>query len=173
MADLTISQALRKIKDIKGRLSKHQENAKGSVLYLEKDKPAYSFKSEVESADSLGRDLLRHQTAVAVANATTAFDWEGRKVLLTWAVKRLEELKGAIKWHNELSVSAQADKVDEAWEYAEINGRTERVKTERKWKCELPEAERAKRVQSLQDEFNRLNDQVETINHRTSVKLDG
>ena len=169
MSDLSISQALRKVRDIKGRLAKHQANAQPSVLYLVKDQPAYNFRSELESVDSLGKELLKLQTAITVANAKTTFDWNGQKVLLTWAVKRLEEIKGRIKWFNDLVVSAQADRTDETWEYTEINGRTERVKTERKWKCELPEADRAKHVQDLQDEFNRLNDQVETINHRTSI----
>ncbi len=173
MAELTISQAIRKVNDIKGRLAKNQANASSSVLYLIKDPPAYSFKTELESAENHGRELLRLQTAIAVANAKTHVEFDGKKVLLAYAVRRLEEIKGQIKWYGELVVSNQAKKVDETMDYAEVNGIMQRVKVEREWKCELPEADRAKIVQKLQDEFNRLNDQVETVNHRTSISLEG
>ncbi len=176
MAELTISQAIRKVNDIKGRLAKNHANASSSVLYLVKEQPAYSFKTELESAENHGRELLRLPTAIAVANATTHLEWEGKKIRLAYAVRRLEELKGQIKWYETLVVSAQSKKVDETYDYMVVAGSNDgpqRVKIEREWKCELPEADRAKLVQKLQDEFNRLNDQVETVNHRTSILLEG
>lgn len=173
MAELTVSQTLRKIKDLKGRLAKGQANAAKSVLFLDSAKPAYEFKTELESSDNLSRELIRLQTALAVACATAPFEWEGRKTVLTWAVKRLEELKGQIKWFSELAVAAQAERIDESWEYTYVDGQNQRVRVLKKTTCSLPEADRDKRVRDLQDEFNRLNDQVETINHRTSVKLEG
>jgi len=171
--DITISQALRKIRDLKGRLAKHRANAAASVMFPVRDPPAYAFSEEVETAESLARELLRHQTAVTVANAEATLEWDGKKVRLTWAVKRLEELKGEIKWYEGLVVSPQEDKIEDVVEFTEVSGRYENVKREKKFKCFLPEAKRAERVRALQEEFNRLNDQVETINHRTSVVLEG
>jgi len=167
--DMTISQAIRKVKDLKGKMAKHQSYAATSVLYAVKEPPAYAFKSELETIETLGKELLKLQTAIAVANATTSVDWNGQKVRLAWCVRRLEEIKGKIAWYEGLSVYAQSESSVDSWDYHDVGDKMERVKTEKKMKCDLPQAERDKITASLQDEFNKLNDVVETTNHRTSV----
>jgi hypothetical protein len=170
--EMSISQAIRKVKDLKGRIAKHQQNAVGAVSYAVKEPPAYAFRAELEMVDTLGKELVRIQTAIAVANATTQVEWQGQKVRLAWAVRRLEEIKGRIAWYAGLHVHAQAESTVESWDYQDVGDKVERVKTEKKMKCDLPQVERDKVAAGLQDEFNKLNDVVETINHRTSVSLD-
>lgn len=169
MADLTISQALRKIRDVKGRLAKHQANAASSVRYSENDLPAYKFFDSIQESTDLLDQLLNLQAAVAAANVNTRFPWKGTDVSVAWAVKRLEALKGLIKWYGELVVLAHASVATERLDFAEVDGRTQRVRVPEIQKCDLPEATRATVIQTYQDEFNELNDMVETINHRTSI----
>lgn len=174
MNEMTISQAIRKVKDLKGRIAKHQGYAASSVHYEVKNPPAYDFAAELRTVETMNVELLKLQTAIAVANATTSVEWNGGKVKLTWAIKRLEEIKGSIKWYETLGVTSQTDSVTESWEYQnDASGTLQRVRIEKPIKCDLPEAKRNETVQKLQDEFNRLNDVVETINHRTSVSLEG
>lgn len=172
MDEITISQAIRKVKELKGKLAKAQGNAAGSMSYAVKEPPAYSFQAEIQNMTDLSKNLIRMQTAIARANANTMLRWEGHEVPLIWAVKRLEEIKGRITWLEALPVAAQSETVVETWEYQTFEDDLKRVKSEKKMRCELPQAERDKAVQLAQDEFNRLNDVVETINHRTSVLLD-
>jgi hypothetical protein len=181
MSKMTISQAIRRVKDLKGKIAKHQTHAAGSVSYAVKEPPAYAFMAELENAATLGKELLVLQTAIARANATTTINWQAQNdqpgsvesdVSLTWAVKRLEEIKGSIKWYEGLIVAAQPESVTESWEYQNADDDLKRVRIEKQMRCDLPEAKRNEVVQKLQDEFNKLNDVVETANHRTNVSFD-
>lgn len=165
--EITIAQALRKIKDLKGRIARHSQNAMASVTYKSSSPPAYSFGTEWEQASALVGEMLDLQTRVALANSKTTVDYEGKSRSLTWCTKKLAEIKGAITWHNGLQVKAQKTTTEEEFEWAPGASSRARVATE--YTCHLPEAERAALVRALETKFMELNDIVETINHRTGV----
>ena len=166
--ELTIAQALRRIKDIKGKVAKHGHNAQVSVTHKTKDPPAFSFGAEWEKATGLVDEMIELQTRVAIANSKTFVDWDGRPRPLTWCTKRLAEIKGAITWYEALQVRAQRTTVDDSYEWTEgAPGGRVRVQTE--YTCHLPEADRATRVEVLQTKFAELNDLVERENHKTAV----
>ena len=170
MADMTISQALRMMKKLKGQLAEHLERAVRAVSYPEKSPPAFEFAKCMEAADSVRDQLTRLDAAVAVANATTPFEFEGKKMPLIQAVKILQELKGQLTWVKALPVQAQSETTVSETEYVEVNGDYKHVRVDKKHVCALPEARRAELASSLQDRFDRLNDAVETTNHRAAVK---
>jgi hypothetical protein len=164
--EFTIAQGLRKIKDLKGRIARHSANAMSAVTHKTSAPPAYAFGTEWEQASTLVEEMLELQTRIAIANARTTVDYEGRPRSLTWCTKKLAEIKGAITWHNGLMVRAQKVTTEEERDYA-AGGQTVRVVTE--YTCHLPEAERAARVRGLETKFIDLNDLVETENHRTRI----
>jgi len=168
--ELTISQALRKIKDLKGKIARHSQNATSCVTHRTDDPPAYQFGAEWEKATVLVDEMLDLQTRVALANAGATFDYDGKTRTLTWATRKLVEIKGAIAWHQGLVVRAREKTTEESYDWVhKVGGGPERVRVAVEHTCHLPEAERAARVQALENKFVELNDLVETMNHRTVV----
>jgi hypothetical protein len=165
--EITIAQALRKIKDLKGRIARHSANAMTSVTHKTNAPPAYAFGAEWEQASLLVEEMLELQTRIAIANSKTTVDYEGKSRSLTWCTKKLAEIKGAIAWHNGLQVRAQKTTIEEEFEWAPGASSRARVATE--YTCHLPEAERAACVRGLETKFIDLNDLVETENHRTRI----
>ena len=161
----TISQALRRIKKIKGQIGEHRANAGNSVTHLAEQQPAYQFGASTEKASVLVDEMLRLQTAVAIANATTSIEVDGKKIVLALAVRTLRELTSEIAWTKGLAVKAQEKVVEHEMEF---DG-TRHVNAPKTYLCLLPEAKRAARVTELQDRFDRLNDIVETANHKTLI----
>jgi hypothetical protein len=168
--ELTIAQALRKIKDLKGKIARHSQNAQASVTHKTKDEPAYAFGAEWEKATTLVDEMIDLQTRVGTANAGTTFDYEGKRRSLLWCTKKLAELKGAIAWHQGLQVRAKGKTTEDEMQWQRVaGGGAEHVRAEVEYTCHLPEAERAARVQALEQKFAELNDLVETMNHRTAI----
>jgi len=164
MADMTLSQALRQVKKIKGDLKERLDRSKAAVTYKAENPPAFAFGQCTEQAETLRQKLVTLQTRVAVTNALTKVEIDGQVVVLAWAVRHLEELKSRISWLKELPVRAQKDTKEEDWDYDD-DGKRRRVQVP--WKCDLPEAERASQVEKLQADFDRCNDAVEKANHAT------
>src|SRR5271166_932621 len=109
--------------------------------------------------------MLKLQTAIAQANAKTIIDWDSKNIPLALAVRTLRELAAEIDWVKKLPVKAQDKTVE-----------TEREHDGEKWvniakqfTCHLPEAKRADMAAELQDRFDKLNDIVETTNHKTAI----
>jgi hypothetical protein len=168
--ELTISQALRRIKDLKGRIARHSQNATACVTHRADDMPAYQFGAEWEKATALVDEMLDLQTRVALANAKATIDYEGRTRTLVWCTKKLVEIKGAIAWHQGLVVRAHEKTTEESFDWVQkVGGGPERVRVSVEYACHLPEAAKAERIQALESKFVELNDFVETMNHRTTV----
>lgn len=164
MAEMTISQALRRIKKLKGQLADHLARAQAGVSFRVDSPPAFAFAASVERANAVRDELLGLESRLAVTNANTSFDFDGRKVSLASAVRLLQELKGQIAWYKALPVRAREDTSEESWSY---NDEGKHVRTQIAWKCSLPEEKRAAVSEGLQDHFDRLNDAVERANHST------
>jgi hypothetical protein len=172
MARMTVSQGLRAVADLKGRIKKHKEHAQGAVTWDAENIPAFMFSTELEGAEKARDEMLRLQTAIAVANATTEIEWQGKKVLVAWAVRQLEEIKGQLKWLDELEPLAldQPEVTTNVTQERYADGRYVSVNVISKRVCALPKAKRFAAHQAMQEEFNRLNDVVEASNHQTVLK---
>lgn len=165
MSEMTLSQALRQVKKLKGELKDKLERAKAGVSYKESSPPAFQFGRSVEQAEAASEKLVALQTRIAVTNALTKVDGVGDgQRPLAWAVRQLEELKSRIAWFKELPVRAHKDTKEEEWDFDDDH---KRIRAQISWKCELPEADRASLTEKLQGEFDRLNDAVEKANHAT------
>jgi hypothetical protein len=171
MAKMTVSQCLRSIATLKGKLKLHKDHAWGAVLYDEKHKPAYDFITEMENIERAKLDLLHLQTALAISNATTYIEWQGQKMVVAKATRILEEDKGHKAWLESLIVAADAKKTEDCYVQRYSDGQAVSVNEPRTMICELPEAMRFERMQRLQEEFDQLNDIVETSNHQTLVEV--
>jgi len=165
MPDMTISQALRRIKKLKGQLGEHRARAQTAVTHLIDQEPAYLFVTSREQATGVLEELLKLQTATAIANAKTAIEWEGKSVPLALAVRTLRELAAEIDWVKKLPVKAQ----DKTVEHERDHDGEKWVNTAKQFICHLPEAKRAELASELQERFDKLNDIVETTNHKTLV----
>jgi len=170
MTKTTVSQCLRKIAPLKAQLKLYKNHAESAVLYDKKDPQAFEFHAEMNGFTKALSELLRLQTALAVSNATNHIEWEGKQVLLAWAVRYLEELKGLKAWVDCLPVSSSEEKTEENYVTRYSGGVAASFNEPRTMLCALPEAKRFAMSQKLQEEFNSLNDLVETSNHRVFIE---
>jgi hypothetical protein len=165
MSEMTISQALRQSKKIKGQLAKLQSRASAAVSYQKTQLPAFNFGVCLEEHLVASGQLVELGTRIELTNAATRIDWEGKKISLSQAIRILNDLKSKIAWLGTLPVRTQ--EITSEQEVAYLAGQHTTVSIE--WKCELPEAARVKLVDETQAKFDRLNDIVETANGRTSL----
>lgn len=166
MSEQTISQALRAVKKLKGRLKEATDRASAGVSHRADQKPAFTFNQSLEQANKLRAELTSLVAQIRVTNAMTTIEHGGKKITVTEAVAKLEDLKGEIAWFKGLPVKAQ-DRVNETdWSYE--GG--QRAQITIAWECHFPEAKRAAEVERLQDIFDRLNDAVERVNHVTVLR---
>jgi hypothetical protein len=173
MSSMTLSQALRRIKKIKGDLAENLARSLPSVTWKVGDDPAFNFNTLVEDSNKLRLELCRLKAAVAVTNATT-FEMDGdRKISLAEAVVILSEMKAELKHLEDLKIYVRNQKLvsdeERTWDDFANKHITKKVQ----WQCALPEAERVARVNEVKARFEALNDAVESANHRTVLKTSG
>src|SRR5512135_1051610 len=174
MPRMTISQGLRAVADLKNKIKHHKEHAHSGLVYYDKSPPAFKFSTEMEGAATARQEMLRLQAAIAVANATTEIEWQGKKMLIVQAVRHLEELRDQLSWLDSIEhmVLDQESVEEDNYENELVGGQWQRVNRPKKKMCALPKADRFKLHQKLQEEHNRLNDAVEAANHQTLLKLE-
>ena len=172
MTVMTISQALRRIKVLKGQIAERNARALSAVTYDSLKLPAFKFEDSVREADEFRTELLALETRLTIANAGTMVEFEGKRVCLAGAIRNLQEIKGQIAWFK--SLNCRVDAIEEVSvrhaDYDEEGKRFSRLETTR-FVCDLPEAKRAKTVARHQAMFDALNDVVESANHRTSFEV--
>lgn len=165
--DMTISQALRKISKLKGEAKEQFARASNSVFFNIDNPPAFAFSSSLELADKTVAEIVKFETALRITNASTKIEWQGRKLTLSEATCILQQAKGKIAWLKTLNCQAQEERVEES-KQRDVYEQTWTTK-KNVFKCALTEAKRAEWVKREQDQFDALNDAVETANHRTSL----
>lgn len=163
---MTLSQALRLAKRLRGKISILQSRASASVSHKSEDTPAFSFQAVMEELVSARLDLVILESRIGVTNAVTKVEYEGRKLPILMAVRELQETKAYIAFLNALPVRAQAETSDETQTYVGDGVyRASKVP----WKCHLPESLRVQAVDKAQATFDRVNDAVESANHVTQL----
>lgn len=165
---LTIAQALRRSKKLKGQIAEHQARATNGVSYDVKKIPAFKYKESADAMFALQDEVVDLETKVAVANATHTIETKEGPVPLARAVRTLQELKGKITFlksltlRNEVVVERNAD-----WDSDSMQRITRT--TETTFQSDLSEQDRDRLVKSLQDTFEALNNKVEAANHTVTV----
>lgn len=168
-SNLTISQSLRRISFLKGKLNELSGRAAASVSYVAgKKEPTFDFDETRDALEKAREELLQLEASVARANAMTRIDWKDRKVTLAEAIRRLQEFKGQIAWFNGLPIREGSEESTEPV-YDELTGRHIRQKVTTVYVTKLTERQHVAEVDRLKDEFQALNTLVEAANHRTEV----
>lgn len=168
MTKMTIAQALRRIKKLKGQIAEHTQRAQQNVSY-EKDKvPAFRFRGEIAARTLAQDELLDLQARVAVANAKSTVVENGRSLTHAEAVRVLQELKGEIVFLKGLSLRDEVVKSRDQ-DYDEVKGTYVSRMVETTWVSDYSELERDRQVRALQDRFEELNNTVENHNHKIIV----
>ena len=186
METMTISQALRRIKKLKGELKTHQDRSLASAVYKEGEEPAFEFDKSLNALADTRNLLLHLEAAVAVANAANKITLTGkarnpdgsivdttRQVTLAFAIRALQELKAEIAFFQSLptKVLPKAEITERERNYDD-DGKIRMIETKYTQICKLPEANKAATVAALQARFDEINDSLETANHKTPVEIE-
>ena len=168
MSKMNIAQALRRIKKLKGRMGELTARAAASVSYDVSKKPAFDFKATRGEIATIREELVTLEASVARANAGAEIECDGRAMTVAEAIRRLQECKAEMAWLGQLSLRSGTERRTER-DYDESSGRTVLVKHETEYAADLSEVDRAAEIETLRGRFERLNDAVESANHRVAV----
>ncbi|HEY8097834.1 MAG TPA: hypothetical protein VIE65_17385 [Methylobacter sp.] len=168
MSQMTISQALRQAKKLKGQLAVYQARVTSSVYHAADITPAYSTHDSLSKMSDVADALSELETKIALANASTFVEgfFGSDKKTLAYAVRCLQSLKSDIAFFKGLNCHPQENMYVIGNEY---NDAGQYRSTKIAWKCELTESQRDGRVEALQSKFDTLNDIVERINGSTPL----
>ncbi len=168
MSQPTVSQTLRRVKKLKGRMAELQARAASVVHYETTKKPDFDFDALRKDLAKVRDELVGLKGAIDVANATAKVKFGDRDIPVAEAVTRLQELKAELAWlptlHLRYGVESQAET-----DYDEATGRPVRRTREVTYVSGLTEPQRVAELERLRDCFDRLNDAVERSNHVTPV----
>lgn len=171
MEKLTIGQGLRRIKKLKGLLSEAQTRASQSTSWVEGKEPVFKFEEQRKLRSEHRDEVVRLETAIARANAVTQIEVGERKLFLAGAIREIQELKGDLTWLATLNLRSGVEETTE-YVYDEVKERNLPKTKSVTYKAVMSEPDRVKEVQSLRDQLERLNDAVETANHRTLIEVE-
>lgn len=162
----TISQALRQIARLKGRVTEGKERVEASLTFRNDTPPAFQFAAVWAQLIADRSELTHLESLVAITNAQSIVTLpdSNKQVRLAEVVKTLQELKGHIGWLRALPVLSQGSMTKHETRYTEEGTRvTDKVE----YTCAFPEATRAGAIDQTQQIFDTLNDLVEKKNHET------
>jgi len=165
---ITIAQALRRVKKLKGQIAEHTQRAMQSVSYEQGKKPAFPFHEEMVARAAAQKEMLDLQSRVAVANAKATVNDAGETITHAEAIRRLQEFKGEIAFLTSLHLRNETVKNrEQEWDLTSCVMVTRA--TEVTFVSDLSEQDRAKAVKVLRDRFETLNNVVEDHNHKVTV----
>lgn len=171
LAPKSVSQGLRRVKKLKGLLAEAQARASQSTSWVAGKKPVFTFEEQRDRRAVLQDEIVRVETAIAVANATSTIKVDGRTLTLARAIRELQEVKADLAWYASLSLRSGVEETVE-YVYDEEKGRnTSRTKSVT-YEAVLDEPARVGLVQALRDRFEAINDALETANHRTLIEVE-
>lgn len=166
---ITIAQALRRIKKLKGQIAENSTRAQQGVSYVQGKAPAFPFKQAVEALNEARAQMMDLESRVAVANAKKLItDPLGVKITLSRAIRVLQELKGQIAFLRGLNLREETVRERETeWNDDQMKSLTRF--NEVVYVSDLSEQDRDAQVRDLQDAFEILNNTVEEANHMVLV----
>jgi hypothetical protein len=165
---MTIAQALRRIKKLKGQIAENEQRAKAGVSYDSTKVPAFRFQEAASKMFALQDEVVALEARVAIANATATVQDGSQAVILATAVRTLQELKGRIAFLKGLHLRSETVK-DRSQEWDDVEMKHISRVTETTYVSDLSEQDRDSQVKVLQDRFEVLNNAVEDSNHTVLV----
>ena len=165
---ITIAQALRRIKKLKGQIAESTQRAQASVSYEKTKVPAFRFQEQVAVIKAAQTELVDLQSRVAVANAKATVPDGSDTITHAEAIRRLQELKGEIVFLQRLSLRNDTVRTREQ-EYDDVTSKYVINVIETVWVSDLSEKDRDTQVKTLQDRFEVLNNTLEDRNHKVAV----
>lgn len=167
---MTISQALRRVKRLKGRYSELSQRATGSVSYEQGKKPVFDFAATRGEMAKVREELVVLEAAIAVGNAEAIVEYAGKHMTLAEAIRRLQEFKTELAWLARLELRSGTE-VGREIDYDESIGRNVPRRIETTYISDLSEIDRANEVERLREQFEELNDLVESANRQSKVRV--
>ena len=165
---MTIAQALRRIKKLKGQIAENEQRARAGVSYESTKVPAFRFQESFDKMVATQDEVVALESRVAIANST-GMVVDGQKTIpLATAVRTLQELKGRISFLKGLNLRNETVK-DRTQEWDDIEVKHIVRVTETTFVSDLSEQDRDAQVKTLQDRFETLNNAVEDANHTVTV----
>jgi hypothetical protein len=168
MANVTIAQALRRVKKLKGQIAEHEQRAKAGVSYVSTKVPAFRFNEERLAMHLAQAEMLDLESRIAVANATAQVTLGAESFSMAKAVRALQEMKGQIVFLKGLNLRSEVLRERESEFSDEKNAYVTRY-NEVTWVSDLSEKDRDQQVKDLQSQFETLNNAVEDMNHQVVV----
>jgi hypothetical protein len=165
---MTIAQALRRIKKLKGQIAEHEQRAKVGVSYDVTKVPSFRYQEAVEAMTAIQDEMVGLESRVAIANAKSTVQYDGTEVTMAFAIRTLQELKGRIAFLKGLNLRNETVK-DRTNDWDDVEMKHIARVTETTFKSDLSEKDRDQQVKALQDRFEVLNNAVEDANHTTTV----
>jgi hypothetical protein len=188
MKQLTISQALRRRKKLKGDIALHTERLRHSISYDKKKEPAFPFTESNLALKKAKWELIMLEDAVAFSNAINRITYKGEQVRLTWVLRVLAELKGDIvryegyKSMHDLGVEREVtteEEISDPYSIEEIpragGGVTRSHKTKkvnRTIVSNVTARECEDQIATLKQSFEELNDLLEAENHLARLEYE-
>jgi hypothetical protein len=184
---MTIGQALRKIKNIKGEIKIAENLALANIVYLENERPKATFSSEWQRRGSLVDQLIKLQATIAESNALTQLEiTPGVLVSRACLLRMLEEIKGTLAIYEKVPTSrvlfpehsntriltkeVHEDIFDAQGKYT--GQRVIEKEYTQTHICELTSEELRENIRQLKNSFERLNNLLEESNHKTVISVD-
>lgn len=165
MTAKTISQALRRIKEIKGRLAKTTARARGSVSWVEPNKPVYNYINVMSEYKTLTDELITLKTRLAKTNAVTPVTLpDGPTVSIQQAVFTMAELKALKELYTALPIQEGSFK-----EISEYTRNGDPVYETKQHCSAVSEVERDKLVSTIEETISAINAVIEDANHKTAL----
>lgn len=165
---MTIAQALRRIKKLKGQIAEHQQRAVAGVSYDVTKVPAFRFQEAADAMLTIQDEVVALEARVAIANATSTVTDGDKEVPMALAIRTLQELKGRIAFLKGLHLRNETVK-DRQQEWDDVEMKHVNRVTETTFKSDLSEQDRDRQVRDLQNRFEVLNNTVEDANHTVTV----
>lgn len=165
---MTIAQALRRIKKLKGQIAENEQRAKLGVSYDVSKVPAFRFQEAVDKMFATQNEMVALEARVAVANATAMVADGNQTISMALAIRTLQELKGRIAFLKGLHIRNETVK-DRQTEWDDAESKHIYRTTETVFLSDLTEQSRDAQIQELQDRFEALNNAVEDANHAVVV----
>lgn len=164
----TISQGLRRIKKLKGKMAELTARARECVCYEADQAPTFDFDTVRKDMATTRNELIKLEAAVARANATMEIIFGEERMPLAEAIRRLQETKAEIAFLRELPIRESIEKRQEdGWDHS--IGRSLRNVTTVMWKTHMSKLTRVQEIEALNERFEVLNNAVEEANHRTRL----
>ena len=99
---MKLSEALTRLKNIKSKLARVRGFITKSIVHYENETPEYNFVNELESYETLKKEILDLKTRIQLTNATTSAYLLGKKFTVSGLILLNAELRDSLSFYSEL-----------------------------------------------------------------------